>query len=191
MSESKKFVERTIVADPNRFKSESSSYPQEKLTSYQRTTRREREEAKRKERREQSAPYSYTKIPLNSSSRKLSNDEEIALAGLRELNNKREISDVKRLLNITPSKPVPILSESTFSYTPSELDRSIMREEFKRSQPSSLNLDDDIDFGLDLDEKMEEKGGRKRRRKSKKLRRSSKKSRKPKRKTTRKMRSRH
>jgi hypothetical protein len=170
MSEGRKFVEKVLTADPNRFKSATPS-------AYQ-----------RKVRREQSAPYTKppSKTPSKSASRVLSKDEEIALAGLTELNNKREIADVKSLLNITPSKPVPILSESTFIYTPSELDRSIMSEDFKRSRLNSLNFNDEIDMGFDLNEKVEEKGGR--RRKSKKLRKSSKKSRKSKQKTTRKVR---
>ena len=137
----------------------------------------------RNSRSAQSAPY--TKPPPKTKS--LTKDEELALAGLIELQNKREISDVKQLLDITPSKPVPILSESTFIYTPSELDRSIMREEFKRSQPSALNFNEEIDMGFDLDEAVNEKGGRKKRRKSRKLRKSSsKKSRKSRRKMTRK-----
>jgi hypothetical protein len=148
----------------------------------------------RNSRLEKSAPYPSSKAPSKSASRVLSKDEELALAGLRELQNKREISDVKSLLNITPSKPVPILSESAFSYTPSESDISTMREEFKRSQSNSLNFNDEddmgFDMGFDLNKQLpsEEKGGRKRRRKSKKLRKSSKKSRKSKRKTTRKIR---
>ena len=62
-----------------------------------------------------------------------------------------------------------------------------MREEFKRSQPSALNFNEEIDMGFDLDEAVNEKGGRKKRRKSRKLRKSSsKKSRKSRRKMTRK-----
>jgi hypothetical protein len=41
MSEGKKFVERKITADPNRFK--SAPEPQEKLSDYQKKIRRDRE----------------------------------------------------------------------------------------------------------------------------------------------------
>ena len=186
MSESKKieFLERTLTADPNRFKSAPASYPDANLSAYQKKVRRDQSktEAKRQERREQSAPY--TKPPSKTNS--LSKDEELALAGLTELQNKREVSDVKEVLNITPSKPVPE-GANPFLYTPAELNRSEMREEFIMSQPNALNFNDEIDMGFDLNEEVNEKGGRKRR-KSRKLRKSSKKSRKSKRKTTRKVR---
>jgi len=176
----------------NQKEKEITARPYEDADTYLARKRREETERKKQQallrkqprnsRLAQSAPY--TKPP--SKTKSLSKDEELALAGLTELQNKREISDVKSLLNITPSKPVPILSESTFLYTPSELDRTIMREELKKSQPNSLNFNDEIDMGFDSDEEVNEKGGRKR--KSRKLRKSSKKSRKSKRKTTRKVR---
>jgi hypothetical protein len=185
----------------NQKEKEIIARPYEDADTYLARKRREETERKKQQallrkqprnsRLEKSAPYPSSKAPSKSASRVLSKDKELALAGLTELQNKREISDVKSLLNITPSKPVPILSESTFIYTPSESDRSIMREEFKKSQPNSLNFNDEIDMGFDLNKEVNEKGGRKRRKKSKKLRKFSKESRKSKRKTMRKVRRHH
>jgi hypothetical protein len=158
------------------------------------TERKKQQALLRKQNRDsrlaQSAPYPSKSD--SKSSRVLSNDEKLALAGLTDLDNKREISDVKSILDITPSKSVPI-GLNPFIDTPSELRRSEMREEFITSQPSALNFNDEDDMGFDLNEQLpsEEKGGRKRRKKSKKLRKSSKKSRKSKRKTTRKVRRHH
>ena len=167
--------------------------------------RKKTNQEKRNARLAQSAPYP-TNLSSNPQPKKLSNDQILALETksqpnplsndqilalktLEDLDNKIEISDVKRLLDVTPSKPVPDGSEiisNVFQYTPMELERSERREEFKRSQPNELKFDE-IDMGFDLNEEIEERGGRKRR-KSRKLRKSPKKSRKSKRKTTRKVR---
>lgn len=183
MSEGKKFVERTLTTDPNRFKSAPTSHSDANLSAYQKKIRRDqaKADAKRQERREQSAPY-YKPPSYNV----LSNNEELALVGSTNMKNNREIADVKSILDITPSKSVPVVDENTIIFTPAESRRSEMRELLESSKPSALNFDGDFDFGLDLDEKLEEKGGRKRR-KSRKLRKS-KKSRKSKRRTTRKVR---
>ena len=214
MSESEpKFVERVLTADSSRFK--SAPEPEEKLTAYQKKVRKDQEKKQqekessrkqsRKDRLAQSAPYptnlssnpqpkklsndQILALETKSQPKPLSNDQILALEKLADLDNKIEISNFKKTLNITPSKPVPDGSEiisNVFQYTPMELDRSIMREEFKRSQPNELKFDE-IDMGFDLNEEIEERGGRKRR-KSRKLGKSPKKSRKSKRKTTRKVR---
>jgi hypothetical protein len=160
MSESEQKEPRILIANPNRFK--PAPEPQEKLSDYQKKIRKDREKKQQEARKG-----------------KVSAIDEF---------NRQDIASVKDILNITPSKPVPILSESTFIYTPSEPNTSIMREEIKMSPPNSLNFNDEYDdMGFDLNEQLpEEKGGR--RRKSRKLRKSSKKSRKPRRKTTRKVR---
>lgn len=178
----KKFVERILTVDPNRFKPAP-----ENLSKYQKKVRRDQQakvNAKRQERREPSAPY-----PSNPSSKSqpksLSTDQERALKKLAHLDNEREISDVKRVLDVTPSKPVP---DGINPFTPTELKISERREE-EVYQPSALNLNEHFEtdlFEIDPNDKIfksEEKGGRKR--KSRKLRKS-KKSRKSKRKTTRK-----
>lgn len=214
MNESEpKFVERVLTADSSRFK--SAPEPEEKLTAYQKKVRKDQEKKQqekessrkqsRKDRLAQSAPYP-TNLSSNPQPKKLSNDQILALETksqpkplstdqklpldeLEDLYDEREISDVKRVLDVTPSKPVPEGSEIipyAFQDTPMELERSERREEFKRSQPNELKFDE-IDMGFDLNEEIEERGGRKRR-KSRKLRKSSKKSRKSKRKTTRKVR---
>jgi len=166
MSEGEKFVERTITANPNRFK--PAPEPQEKLSDYQKKIRRDREKKQQEARQGQSAPKTQSRL--------LSSEQELALSGINEMNNRKEIASVKNILDITPTRPVPVINTSVF--TP------VKETEEEYQQPVATNLNSDFDFGFDLDEKLpEEKGGRKR--KSRKLRKS-KKSRKSKRKTTRK-----
>ena len=197
MSESEpKFVERVLTADSSRFK--SAPEREEKLTAYQKKVRKDQEKKQqekessrkqsRKDRLAVSAPYP-TNPPSKSQLELLSNDQILALEKLADLDNKREISNFKEILNITPRNPVPEGSEIipyAFEDTPMELERSERREEFKRSQPNELKFDE-IDMGFDLNEEIEERGGRKRR-KSRKLGKSPKKLRKSRRKTTRKVR---
>jgi hypothetical protein len=164
MSEGKPFLERTITADPKRFKS-----AEEKLSDYQKKTRKYREKQQQEARQEQSAPKTQSRL--------LSSEQELALSGINEMNNRKEIASVKNILDITPTRPVPVINTSVF--TPDK------ETEEEYQQPVATNLNSDFDFGFDLHEKLpEEKGGRKR--KSRKLRKSPKKSRKSKRKTTRK-----
>ena len=207
MNESEpKFVERVLTADSSRFK--SAPEPQEKLTAYQKKVRKDQEKKQqekessrkqsRKDRLAQSAPYP-TNLSSNPQPKKLSNDQILALETksqpkplstdqklpldeLEDLYDEREISDVKRVLDVTPSKPVP---DGINPFTPMELERSERREEVTY-QPNELKFDE-IDMGFDLNEEIEERGGRKRR-KSRKLGKSPKKSRKSKRKTTRRVR---
>ena len=154
MSESKKFVERTITANPNRFK--PAPEPQEKLSDYQKKIRRDREKKQQEARQE-------------------ARQGQSRVSAIDEF-NRQEIASVKNILDITPTRPVPVINTSVF--TPAK------ETEEEYQQPVATNLNSDFDFGFDLDEKLsEEKGGRKR--KSRKLRKS-KKSRKSKRKTTRK-----
>ena len=198
MSESEpKFVERVLTVDSSRFK--SAPEPEEKLTAYQKKVRKDQEKKQqekessrkqsRKDRLAQSAPYP-TNPPSKSQLELLSNDQKLELEKLADLDNKKEISNFKEILNITPRKLVPEGSEIipyAFQDTPMELERSERREEFKRSQPNELKFDE-IDMGFALNEEIEERGGRKRKLKSRKLRKSPKKSRKSRRKTTRKQR---
>jgi len=160
MSEGKKFVERTITADPKRFK--SAPEPQEKLSDYQKKIRRDREKKQQEARQGQSRVSAIDEF------------------------NRQDIASVKNILDITPSKPVP---EGMNPFlTPMELDRGTVRERITPSDGTALDFkleEDNLVFDeIDPNEKLpEEKGGRKR--KSRKLRKS-KKSRKSKRKTTRK-----
>ena len=138
------------------------------------------------ETKSQPKPLSYDQIlalETKSQPKPLSTDQKLPLNELEDIYDEREISDVKRVLDVTPSKPVP---DGINPFTPTELERSERREEVTY-QPSELNFNDEYDgMGFDLNEQLpEEKGGRKR--KSRKLRKS-KKSRKSKRKTTRKVR---
>ena len=194
MNESEpKFVERVLTADSSRFK--PAPEPEEKLTAYQKKVRKDQEKKQqekessrkqsRKDRLAQSAPYP-TNLSSESQPKKLSNDQIVALNELEDKYDEREISDVKRVLDVTPSKPVP---DGINPFTPTELERSERREEVTY-QPSELKFNDEYDgMGFDLNEQLpEEKGGRKRKLKSRKLRKSPKKSRKSKRKTTRKVR---
>ena len=191
MNESEpKFVERVLTADSSRFK--PAPEPEEKLTAYQKKVRKDQEKKQqekessrkqsRKDRLAQSAPYP-TNLSSESQPKKLSNDQIVALNELEDKYDEREISDVKRVLDVTPSKPVP---DGINPFTPTELERSERREEVTY-QPSELKFNDEYDgMGFDLNEQLpEEKGGRKRKLKSRKLRKSPKKSRKSKRKTTR------
>ena len=191
MNESEpKFVERVLTADSSRFK--SAPEPEEKLTAYQKKVRKDQEKKQqekessrkqsRKDRLAQSAPYP-TNLSSNPQPKKLSTDQKLPLDELEGLYDEIEISDVKRVLDVTPSKPVP---DGINPFTPTELERSERREEVTY-QPSELNFNDEYDgMGFDLNEQLpEEKGGRKR--KSRKLRKS-KKSRKSRRKTRRKVR---
>lgn len=214
MSESEpKFVERVLTADSKRFI--PAPEPEEKLTAYQKKVRKDQEKKQqekessrkqsRKDRLAVSAPYptnppsksqlkplstdQILALETKSQPKPLSNDQILALEKLADLDNKIEISNFKKILNITPSKVVPEGSEIipyAFEDTPMELERSERREEFKRSQPNELKFDE-IDMGFDLNEEIEERGGRKRR-KSRKLGKSPKKLRKSRRKTTRKVR---
>ena len=188
-----KFVERVLTADSSRFK--SAPEREEKLTAYQKKVRKDQEkkqqekESSRKQSRNarlaQSAPYP-TNLSSESQPKPLSTDQKLPLDELEGLYDEIEISDVKRVLDVTPSKPVP---DGINPFTPTELERSERREEVTY-QPSELNFNDEYDgMGFDLNEQLpEEKGGRKRKLKSRKLRKSPKKLRKSKRKTTRRVR---
>jgi hypothetical protein len=158
MSEGKNFVERTITADPNRFK--PAPEPEEKLSDYQKKIRRDREKKQQEARQRQSRVSAIDEF------------------------NRQDIASVKNILDITPSKPVPE-GMNPFLPTPMELERGTHSERTYSSDGTALDFkleEDNLVFDeIDLNEKLpEEKGGRKR-----KLRKS-KKSRKSKRKTTRK-----
>jgi hypothetical protein len=167
----KKFLERTIIADPNRFKP-----AEEKLSDYQKKTRKDREKKQQQARQEQSA----REAALNATSQLSENSA---------LNREYPIADYKETLGITPSKSVPE-GMNPFLPTPMELERGTVRERITPSDGTALDFKlekDNLVFDeIDPDEPLppEEKGGRKR--KSRKLRKSPKKSRKSKRKTTRK-----
>jgi hypothetical protein len=168
--------------------------------------RRKKEDAERKkqeaiERRKQTRKLrlpEYTPYSNSSSKTKsklLSRDQEFALSGINEMNNRKEILDVKNMLDITPSKQVPE-GVNPFLPTPMELglNRSEEKEDVISTNPVALDFDveEELDFDeLDTNEELlpniKRIGGIKRR-KSRKLRKSSKKSRKSKRKTTRKVR---
>lgn len=191
MSESEQKEPKILIADPNRFK--SAPEPQEKLTYYQKKIRRDREKKQesRNARLSQGAPY--TEPP--SKIKPLSKNEKLALIGLTELQNKREILDVKNMLDITPSKQVP---EGVNPFLPTPMEVGLIRSEEKEdvisTNPVALDFDveeelyfDELDTNEELSPNIKRIGGIKRR-KSRKLRKSSKKSRKPKRKTTRKVR---
>jgi len=199
MSESQQNESRILIANQNRFK--PAPEPQEKLTYYQKKIRRDREKKQesRNSRSAQSAPYTEPPSKIKS----LSKDEKLALIGLTELQynsdgitelqNKREISDVKQLLDITPSKPVP---EGVNPFLPTPMELVLNRSEEKKyvidkqddmpTYPVALDFDVE-DTNEELPPNIKRIGGIKRR-KSRKLRKSSKKSRKSKRKTTRKVR---
>jgi hypothetical protein len=193
MSESEQKEPRILIANPNRFK--PAPEPQEKLTDYQKKIRRDQEKKdSRNARLSQGAPY---QIPRSKTKSKLlSRDQELALSGINEMNNRKEIADVKNILDITPSKQVP---EGINPFLPTPMEVGLIRIEEKEDVTPSTNpvaLDFDVEEELDFDEldtneqlppNIKRIGGIKRR-KSRKLRKSSKKSRKSKRKTTRKVR---
>lgn len=192
MSESEQKEPRILIANPNRFK--PAPEPQEKLTDYQKRIRRDQEKKEsRNARLSQGAPY---QIPRSKTKSKLlSRDQEFALSGINEMNNRKEILDVKQLLDITPSKQVP---EGVNPFLPTPMEVGLIRSEEKEdvisTNPVALDFDveeelyfDELDTNEELSPNIKRIGGIKRR-KSKKLRKSSKKSRKSKRKTTRKVR---
>jgi hypothetical protein len=194
MSESEEKEPRILIANPNRFK--PAPEPQEKLSDYQKKIRRDQEKKQesRNARLSQGAPY---QIPRSKTKSKLlSRDQELALSGINEMNNRKEIADFKNILHITPSKQVPE-GVNPFLSTPMEL--GLIRSEEKEDVTPSTNpvaLDFDVEGELYFDEldkneqlppNIKRIGGIKRR-KLMKLRKSSKKSRKSKRKTTRKVR---
>jgi hypothetical protein len=193
MSESEQKEPRILIANPNRFK--PAPEPQEKLTDYQKKIRRDQEKKEsRNARLSQGAPY---QIPRSKTKSKLlSRDQELALSGINEMNNRKEIADVKNILDITPSKQVP---EGINPFLPTPMEVGLIRIEEKEDVTPSTNpvaLDFDVEEELDFDEldtneelppNIKRIGGIKRR-KSRKLRKSSKKSRKSRRKTTRKVR---
>jgi hypothetical protein len=195
MSESEQKEPRILIANPNRFK--PAPEPEEKLSDYQKKIKRDQEKKQesRNARLSQGAPY---QIPRSKTKSKLlSKDQELALSGINEMNNRKEIADVKSVLDITPSKPVP---EGVNPFLPTPMELGLNRSEEKEDVTPTTNqvaLDFDVDaesdFGneFDLDEEVPPNikriGGIKRR-KSRKLRKSSKKLRKSKRKTTRKVR---
>jgi hypothetical protein len=191
MSESEQKEPRILIADPNRFKP-----AQEKLSDYQKKIRRDQEKKQesRNARLSQGAPYQIPRSKTKSKS--LSKEQELALSGINEMNNRKEIADVKNILDITPSKKVP---EGMNPFLPTPMEVGLIRSEEKEDVTPSTNpvaLDFDVEEELDFDEldtneelppNIKRIGGIKRR-KSRKLRKSSKKSRKSKRKTTRKVR---
>jgi hypothetical protein len=193
MSESEQKEPRILIANPNRFK--PAPEPQEKLSDYQKKIRRDQEKKQesRNARLSQGAPY---QIPRSKTKSKLlSRDQELALSGINEMNNRKEIVDVKQLLDITPSKQVP---EGVNPFLPTPMEVGLIRSEEKEdvisTNPVALDFDvegelyfDELDTNEELSPNIKRIGGIKRR-KSKKLRKSSKKSRKSKRKTTRKVR---
>jgi hypothetical protein len=192
MSESEQKEPRILIANPNRFK--PAPEPQEKLTDYQKRIRRDQEKKEsRNARLSQGAPY---QIPRSKTKSKLlSRDQEFALSGINEMNNRKEILDVKQLLDITPSKQVP---EGVNPFLPTPMEVGLIRSEEKEdvisTNPVALDFDveeelyfDELDTNEELSPNIKRIGGIKRR-KSKKLRKYSKKSRKSKRKTTRKVR---
>ena len=200
MSESEQKEPRILIANPNRFKP-----AQEKLSDYQKKIRRDQEKKQesRNARLSQGAPY---QIPRSKTKSKLlSKDQELALSGINEMNNRKEIVDVKNILDITPSKPVP---EGVNPFLPTPMEVGLIRNEDEKyvidkedDMPPTypVALDFDVEEEVDFDElgtneqlppNIKRIGGIKRR-KSRKLRKSSKKSRKPRRKTTRKVRRRH
>jgi hypothetical protein len=193
MSESEQKKPRILIANPNRFK--PAPEPQEKLSDYQKKIRRDQEKKQesRNARLSQGAPY---QIPRSKTKSKLlSRDQELALSGINEMNNRKEIVDVKQLLDITPSKQVP---EGVNPFLPTPMEVGLIRSEEKEdvisTNPVALDFDvegelyfDELDTNEELSPNIKRIGGIKRR-KSKKLRKSSKKSRKSKRKTTRKVR---
>ena len=193
MSESEQKEPRILIANPNRFK--PAPEPQEKLTDYQKRIRRDQEKKEsRSARLSQGAPYQIPRSKTKSKS--LSKKQELALSGINEMNNRKEIVDVKKILDITPSKPVP---EGMNPFLPTPMELGLNRSEEKEDVTPTINqvaLDFDVEEDLDFDEldtneellpNIKRIGGIKRR-KSRKLRKSSKKSRKSKRKTTRKVR---
>jgi len=198
MSESQQNEPRILIANPNRFK--PAPEPQEKLTDYQKRVRRDQEKKEsRNARLSQGAPY---QIPRSKTKSKLlSKDQELALSGINEMNNRKEIVDVKQLLDITPSKQVP---EGVNPFLPTPMELVLNRSEEKKyvtdkeddmpTYPVALDFDveeevdfDELDTNEELPSNIKRIGGIKRR-KSRKLRKSSKKLRKSKRKTTRKVR---
>ncbi len=194
MSESQQNEPRILIANPNRFK--PAPEPQEKLSAYQKKVRRDQEKKQelRNARLSQGAPYQIP--PSKTKSKVLSRDQELALSGINEMNNRKEIADVKNILDITPSKPVP---EGVNPFLPTPMEVGLIRsEEGKYVTPSTnpVALDFDVEEELHFDEldtneqlppNIKRIGGIKRR-KSRRLRKPSKKSRKSRRKTTRKVR---
>jgi hypothetical protein len=199
MSESEKNEPRILIANPNRFKP-----AQEKLSDYQKKIRRDQEKKQesRNARLSQGAPYQVP--PSKIQTKSLSRDQELALSGINEMNNRKEIADVKNILDITPSKPVP---EGVNPFLPTPMEVGLIRSEEKKyvtdvidkeddmpTYPVALDFDVEEEVGFDelntneeLPPNIKRIGGIKRR-KSRKLRKSSKKSRKSRRKTTRKVR---
>ena len=163
---------------------------------------------KRNARLAQSAPYQIP--PSKPQSKLLSRDQELALSGINEMNNRKEIADVKNILDITPSKKVPE-GINPFLSTPNELglnssedvvsfddERTIVTDKSEVQHPTinplalDFGVEQEVDFDeFDINEQLPpntKRIGGINRRKSKKLRKSPKKSRKSRRKTTRKMR---
>ena len=198
MSESEQKEPRILIANPNRFK--PAPEPQEKLTDYQKRIRRDQEKKEsRNARLSQGAPYQIP--PSKIQSKLFSRDQELALSGINEMNNRKEIVDVKQLLDITPSKQVP---EGVNPFLPTPMEVGLIRSEEKKyvidkeddmpNYPVALDFDveegvgfDELDTNEELLPNIKRIGGTKRR-KSRKLRKSSKKSRKSRRKITRKQR---
>ena len=199
MSESQQNEPRILIANPNRFK--PAPEPQEKLTDYQKRVRRDQEKKQesRNARLSQGAPYQIQRPKTKS--KLLSKQQELALSGINEMNNRKEIADVKNILDITPSKQVP---EGVNPFLPTPMEVGLIRSEEKKivtdkedDMPTyPVALDFDVEEEVDFDElgtneqlppNIKRIGGIKRR-KSRKLRKSPKKSRKSRRKTTRKVR---
>jgi len=193
-SEPKKIVEREIVARP--YEDAEAYLARKKKEDAERKKQEssERRKQTRKLRLQEYTPYSNPSSKAQSKS--LSKKQELALSGINEMNNRKEIVDVKKILDITPSKPVP---EGMNPFLPTPMELGLNRSEEKEDVTPTINqvaLDFDVEEDLDFDEldtneellpNIKRIGGIKRR-KSRKLRKSSKKSRKSKRKTTRKVR---
>ena len=198
-SEPKKIVEREIVARPyedaEAYLARKKKEDAERKKQESSERRKKSSQEKRNVRLAQSAPYT-TNPSSKPKPKPLSNDQEHALEQLADLDNKREIFNVKQLLDITPSKKVP---EGMNPFLPTPMELGLNRSEEKEDVTPTINqvaLDFDVEEELDFDEldtneelppNIKRIGGIKRR-KSRKLRKSSKKSRKSKRKTTRKVR---
>ncbi len=203
MSESEQKEPKVIVArkyetaDEYLARKKKEDAERKKLESAER--RKKTIQEKRNARLSQSAPYQVP--PSKIQAKSLSRDQELALSGINEMNNRKEIADVKSVLEITPSKQVP---EGVNPFLPTPMEVGLIRSEEKKyvvdkedgmpTYPVALDFDveEEVDFDeLDTNEQLPPNikriGGIKRR-KSRKLRKSSKKSRKSKRKTTRKVR---
>jgi len=195
MSESQQYDSKVIVA--RKYETADEYLARKKKEDAERKKKEaiERRKQTRNTRLAQSAPYQIP--PSKIQSKLFSRDQELALSGINEMNNRKEIVDVKQLLDITPSKQVP---EGVNPFLPTPMEVGLIRSEEKKyvidkeddmpNYPVVLDFDVDEEVGFDelytneeLLPNIKRIGGTKRR-KSRKLRKSSKKSRKSRRKIT-------